>query len=95
MSQANLARYAGDYQRRDGRVWRVIQEEGKLFIAPNENLRWEIRPESETSFFFVQRANQFNTVTVEVHEDGTVVGFVVSFDTGGEISVQREGTTKR
>lgn len=91
MSQADLARYAGNYLRRDGRAYRVIQEGGKLFFAPNQNIRWEIRPESDTSFFFPEPPNEFNTVTFEFDESGAVTGLAITFDTGGQMSVQREG----
>jgi len=89
MSQDQLVRYAGDYLRTDGRVWKVIQEDGRLFIAPREDIRWEVRPESATSFFFLDRSNEFNTLSFELDGGGAVTGFAIRFDSGGQISVTR------
>jgi CubicO group peptidase (beta-lactamase class C family) len=89
MTPTDMDRYVGAYARRDGRIWRVLREQEKLFLSPTESVRWEVLPESESSFFFVDPVNKFNTLTFEVGEEGIVSGLVVSFDMGGRISAQR------
>jgi len=91
MTPSELDRYTGNYVRRDGRIWRVSQEEGRLFLAPSERVKWEVLPESDSSFLFVDPVNRYNTLTFEFGEGGVVEGLVVSFDTGGQISATREG----
>ncbi|NIM48603.1 MAG: serine hydrolase [Gemmatimonadales bacterium] len=93
MSQAELDRYAGTYVRRNNRVWSVIAEDGRLFIAPNETTRLEIEPETDTSFFFLDRSNRFNTVTFDLDEEGAVTGLVLTLHTGDQIRARREGAT--
>jgi CubicO group peptidase (beta-lactamase class C family) len=89
MTPAVMDRYVGDYSRRDGRIWRVVQEDGRLYLAPNERVLWEILPASASDFFFTDRLNKFNTLTFKVSDDGVVEGLVVAFDTGGQISADK------
>jgi CubicO group peptidase (beta-lactamase class C family) len=87
MTEVQLAKYAGPYRREDGRVWKAVLEEGKLFLAPSATYREEMIPESETSFFFPE---SFHTVTFDLDDDGQVLGLVFELDGGRTIQTVRE-----
>jgi CubicO group peptidase (beta-lactamase class C family) len=87
ISRENLSKYTGDYIRRNNSVWRITAEDGHLFLAPNERTRWEILPESETSFFF---AEGFHTVTFELDSEGAVINLVLTLDTGDRIQARKQ-----
>lgn len=92
LDQEILARYAGDYIRTNGRVWKIVAEDGKLFLAPNESFRFEIFPRTESSFFF---EDGFETVVFEFDDDGAVTDLVFTLDTGvDEIRAHKDGSAE-
>jgi hypothetical protein len=87
LDAAQLQTYAGNYRRKNDKIWNVIAEDGRLYIAPNPNRRMEIIPESETSFFF---ENSFHIVTFELDGTGAVTKLALNLDDGYKIEAVKE-----
>lgn len=87
MAEEQLSKYVGGYKRKNGRVWNVILEEGKIFLSPNPNFKQELIPESESSFFM---PDDFHTVTFEQDENGDIMKLIFNLDSGHKIEAVKE-----
>jgi CubicO group peptidase (beta-lactamase class C family) len=81
---AIYAEYAGEYEFRPGQTRRIVQENGKLFIVPAPNVKFELFAASPTRFFIESDARvwyQFNRnatgkvseLVIEVDDTKTVL----------------------
>ena len=60
---ALLGRYAGRYQLATDRILTVSAEQGRLFVDITDQPRFEVYPESDTTFFWTVAAAQITFVT--------------------------------
>lgn len=86
------AEYAGEYEFRPGQTRPILHENGKLFIAPAPNVKFELFPESPTRFFIESDANvwhQFNR-----NAEGKVSELVIEVDSSRTV-LKRMGLTPK
>ncbi len=75
---AIYAEYVGEYEFRPGQTRKIVQENGKLFIAPAPNVKFELFAVSPARFFIESDANvwhQFNR-----NAEGKVSELVIEVD---------------
>lgn len=80
--------YAGEYEFRPGQTRTIAHEDGKLFIVPAPNVKFELFPASPTRFFIENDANvwhQFNR-----NAEGKVSEMVIEVD-GSKTTLKRLG----
>ena len=88
---AIYAEYAGEYEFRPGQTRKIVQENGKLFIVPNPNVRFELFPATATRYFIESDANvwhQFNR-----NAEGKVSELVIEVDASKSV-LKRMGLPK-
>ncbi len=88
---AIYADYAGEYEFRPGQTRKIVQENGKLFIVPGPNARFELFPASPTRYFIESDPNvwhQFNR-----NAEGKVSELVIEVDASKTV-LKRMGLPK-
>jgi CubicO group peptidase (beta-lactamase class C family) len=83
--------YAGEYEFRPGQTRKIVHENGKLFIAPAPNVKFELFPASATRWFIKSDANvwhQFNR-----NAEGKVSELVIEVDASKNV-LKRMGLPK-
>jgi CubicO group peptidase (beta-lactamase class C family) len=83
--------YAGEYEFRPGQTRKIVHENGKLFIAPAPNVKFELFPASATRWFIESDANvwhQFNR-----NAEGKVSELVIEVDASKNV-LKRMGLPK-
>ncbi len=88
---AIYAEYAGEYEFRPGQTRKIVQENGKLFIVPAPNVRFELFAETATRFFMESDAGVIHSFNRNA--EGKVSELVIEVDSSKSV-LKRMGLPK-